>query len=377
MNSVMSNQVGKQQTFSTMNKDRHGIITKIIRSVWPFFLALIVFLSTRIAISNPAFVERFYSRGIYPVIASSFSFISNLVPFSLWDIFWIVFLLLIIAGLVLVLIRKIKLGLYLLRTLQAVAFLYSFFYLAWGYNYFRPAIQDRIRWKTPASDVDLFRPVLDSIISGANLNYISIKTSDYAEIDKLVEQSYQAQSRRLAISYPNGKRKPKTMIFSKFYGKLGLSGYFGPFFNEIHLNHTLLPMDYPFVLGHEKAHQFGVTSEAEANLTGYIVCVKAEDQRLRYSGYLSLLLYFMRDASHLKDYHEIIKKIDTRVLDDLRYRQKYYQGLENVTLSDMQTAANNSYLKVNHIEKGVQNYNQVVSLVISWYCNTNPGILPH
>jgi hypothetical protein len=41
----------------------------------------------------------------------------------------------------------------------------------------------------------------------------------------------------------------------------------------------------------------------------------------------------------------------------------------NNTLSDMQTAANNSYLKANNIEKGVKNYNQVVSLVLSWYYN--------
>jgi hypothetical protein len=364
---------GKMLILSIMNKDKQVKTLGIIRTAWPFFLALIVFLSTRIAIANRPFIEHYYSRGFYPLVASSFSFISNLVPFSLWDVFWIVFFLLIITGLVMVLFRKIKLGRYLLRTIQSVAILYSFFYLVWGYNYFRPAIQDRVGWKVQASDSDLFRQVLDSIISEANINYISIKPSDYAQIDKLVEESYLSQSRQLALRYPNGSRKPKTMIFSKFYGKLGLSGYFGPFFNEIHLNRILLPMDYPFVLGHEKAHQFGVASEAEANLIGFIVCVKSGDQRLRYSGYMSLLLYFMRDASHLKDYHEIIKRINPRVLDDLRYRQKYYQGLENVTLSDIQTAANNSYLKVNHIEKGVQNYNQVVSLVISWYYNTKSG----
>jgi hypothetical protein len=37
----------------------------------------------------------------------------------------------------------------------------------------------------------------------------------------------------------------------------------------------------------------------------------------------------------------------------------------------MQTAANNVYLKANKIEKGVKNYDQVVSLVISWYHNSN------
>jgi hypothetical protein len=130
-------------------------------------------------------------------------------------------------------------------------------------------------------------------------------------------------------------------------------------------------MDYPFTLAHEKAHQFGITSEAEANLVAFVVCINSEDQRLRYSGYQSLLLYFLNDASHLKKYREYLDKVDKRVLQDLRYRQTYYQGLQNKTLSDMQTAANNSYLKANNIEKGVKNYNQVVSLVINWYYNSN------
>jgi hypothetical protein len=161
------------------------------------------------------------------------------------------------------------------------------------------------------------------------------------------------------------------MLFSSFYGKLGLSGYFGPFFNEIHVNNYVLPVDYPFLLAHEKAHQFGITSEAEANFVAFVVCIRSGDQRLRYSGYQSLLLYFLRDASHLKEYKEYLNKIDQKVLQDFRSRQKYYAGLENITLSKMQTAVDNSYLKANNIEKGVKNYNQVVSLVIDWYYNSN------
>jgi hypothetical protein len=245
-----------------------------------------------------------------------------------------------------------------------------YFYLVWGYNYFRPGIQDRIGWKTPGSTEMVFRSVLDSLIIQTNNNYISVSSSDYGMIDKLIEESYQHQSSGLGIRYPNGTRRPKTMLFSTFYSKLGLSGYFGPFFNEIHVNKYLLPMDYPFILGHEKAHQFGFTSEAEANLAGFVICVKSGDQRLKYSGYLSLLLYFMRDAAHTSGYRQFIEKIDKSVIADIQFRQKYYESLQNNTLSDMQTAANNSYLKANNIEKGVRNYNQVVSLVISWYYNS-------
>jgi hypothetical protein len=346
-------------------------IRKIILNSWPFVLALIVFLSTRLSIRNPQFIENTYSRGIYPVIAKCFSLFSNIFPFSLWDVFWMLIILLVVAGIILVAFRKIKLVWFILRTLQLVAVLYSFFYFIWGFNYFRPKIEQRIGWKIPQADQVIFKSILDSLITQTNLNYDSILTSEYPHIDTLVEESYRRVSGELGINYPNGTRRPKTMIFSSFYGKLGLSGYFGPFFNEIHVNHYVLPVDYPFLLAHEKAHQFGITSEAEANFVAFVVCVRSGDQGLRYSGYQSLLLYFLRDASHLKEYKEYLNKIDQKVLQGFRDRQKYYAGLENITLSKMQTAVDNSYLKANNIEKGVKNYNQVVSLVIDWYYNSN------
>lgn len=342
---------------------------RIIFNTIPVILALLVFISTRIAIKNPSFIEHYYSEGIYPVIARLVSFVSNLVPFSIWDVFWVIIIVLFLAGIILALFKKIRFGWFCLRTLQSVAVMYSFFYIIWGYNYFRPDIEKRAGWQTQKADESSFISVLDSLIVNTNLNFTSISLADYKPIDNLVEKSYKNQSQALGIIYPNGTRRPKIMIFSSIYGKLGLSGYFGPFFNEIHVNSDVLPMDYPFLLAHEKAHQFGITSEAEANLAAFVVCTGSSDQRLKYSGYLTLLLYFIRDAAHMKDYHEYLSKIDNRVMEDIRYREKYYRSLQNVTLSDLQTVANNSYLKANNIKKGVLNYNQVVSLVISWYNN--------
>ena len=154
----------------------------------------------------------------------------------------------------------------------------------------------------------IFRSVLDSLIIQTSRNHILITSSDYPSFDSLIERSYSENSHLLKINYPNGARRPKTMIFSSIFSKSGVSGYFGPFFNEIHLNRNLLPMDYPFVLAHEKAHQFGITSEAEANLYAFIICTNSEDQRLKYSAYQSLLLYFLKDASKMKDYQEIFEE---------------------------------------------------------------------
>jgi len=340
----------------------------------PFFLAVLVFLSVGFAVRYSPLVELYYSKGVYPLIANLFSKISSVVPFSLWDTFWMFAILLIIAGIFLALFRKVKWSWLLLRITQSMALLYGFFYLVWGFNYFRPRLEIRLGWEKPKTDEAVFRSILDSMIIHTNSSYVPVLPADYPVIDALVEDSYCKNSIRFGINYPNGSRKPKTMLFSSFFAKSGVSGYFGPFFNEIHLNYYLLPMEYPYVLAHEKAHQFGISNEAEANLAAFIVCTTSHDLRLQYSGYVNLLVYFLSDAANLKDAREYIRKIEKPVIFDLRFQRRHWQGLQNKMLDQVQTAANNAYLKTNHIEEGVKNYNQVVGLVISWYLNKNQRI---
>ena len=359
--------------FKKINREKSGNLKKWAAVFWPFVLALFVFLGTRLAIKNPAFVEDVYSEKIYPLIARLFSSVSRHIPFSIWDAFWAITILLIIAGLILVIIKKMKPGRYFLRISQFLVLLYSIFYFLWGFNYFRPGIETRIGWEIPGTDMKIFRSALDTIIISAGLNRVAMTDSDYQSIDRKVEESFQKNSKRLGINYPNGTRRPKTMIFSSFVAKVGVTGYFGPFFNEINLNRYVFPLDYPFTLAHEKAHQFGVASEAEANLMGFIICTTSDDARLRYSGYINVLLYFLSDARRQRMDKEFLMKIDKQVIKDLQLRRKYYADLQRERLSEMQSAANNAYLKSNHIKTGVRNYNQVVALILSYYYNIGPS----
>ncbi len=355
-----------------LGKNITGItFRKAILILWPFLLAIIIFGCIKLAVRNSHMVEICYSDGLYPVISKLLSSVSRLISISLWDVSWILIILLVICGLLLVILRTISLSWYILRVLQLTAFLYSFFYISWGFNYFRPDIRTRIGMEKVKVSEDLFRSVLDSIIVHANKSYAEVSMGDYHEVNALVETSYRKNISVLGINYPNGYRRTKSMLLSSLLLKFGISGYFGPFFNEVHLNRYLLPSDYPFTLSHEKAHQFGMASEAEANLSAFIVCTTSEDKRLRYSAYRTLLLYFLSNASSFKDYPDYEKKIDERVMKDMKVRQDYYLGLRNKTLEKAQTFIYNIFLKSNHISKGVMNYNQVVELVIDWYNETD------
>jgi hypothetical protein len=341
----------------------------ILFHIWPFLLALIIFACVNFGADHPKVIEKYYAEGVYPIIAQTLSTFSRFVSFSLWDTFWIISTLTLLITLILVFIKKLKLSLFVLRLFQILAIIYSFFYLSWGFNYFRPKIDARAEWIKPSPGDSLFRHVLDSIIVKTNKSYCLIFPAEYKTIDSLVEKSYLENANVLRINYPNGSRTPKTMLLSSLFAKSGVSGYFGPFFNEINLNSYLLPVEYPFVLAHEKAHQFGFTDESEANFAAFVICTTSPDRRLEYSGYMQTLLYFLSDAHQFKDYREFVGQIDSLVVKDIRNQRQHWKELENKTLDKVQTAANNAYLKTNRIQEGVQNYNKVVSLVITWYYN--------
>lgn len=339
---------------------------KMFRNLLPFIVAAAVFACVSAGRSNPVLVEKYYSTAVYPVIASLLSRFSCLFPVSLWDLAWSLTILLFFLGLVAAVRRKIRFSRYFLRVGQGLAILYSLFYVLWGFNYYRLPAAARLGLGEGKPDTAFFRTVLDGIITKANSSFTVISKSDYGVIDSLVEAGFRRNSPDLATGYPAGKRTPKPMIFSLYFAMADVSGYFGPLFNETHINSYLLPLDFPFVAAHEKAHQFGIASEAEANLAAWIVCSGSEDKRLRYSSSLNLLLYFLSDALKTGGYHSYLKKLDDRVLADLRKRSAYYNAISNPLLGRIQRKANDVYLKSNHIKQGIINYNQVVELVLLW-----------
>ena len=347
-----------------IKKDSNGSGV-LIRAIWPFIVAALIFLLVRVAVNYPELVDKYYSKGFYSFYARSLSPISGLIPFSLWDVFWGLTVLALIAGIIAVIIRRLKLSRFLLRLAQTLALLYSLFYLSWGFNYFRPELIARSGMTTIKADEELFRTTFDTIIARVNRDYVNIDIADYKSIDSEVEKSYAANAFNLDINYPNGRRIPKRMIVSGLIAKFGISGYFGPFFNEVNLNTKALPVDYPFLLAHENAHQFGIASEGDANLAAFVVCVASGCEKLRYSGYLTLALYFLSDARHLPDYKDYVAKIDERVRVDIQFRQQYYKGLQDDKMEKAHDVVYDVYLKKNHVARGIDDYNQVVEFAIT------------
>jgi hypothetical protein len=370
---VYFHSVKRQRKTMKKSKSNHRVINILLfplsRNGWPFTLAAVTFTLVQLATKHPHFTERYYAQALYPMIAASLSWISHHFAFSLWDISWILMIAAAVMLIILMIIRKIPFWRSLLRLLQSAAILYTIFYWCWGFNYFRQPMAQRMEWKPVELNDDRFLASFDTLITAANQSKCNISKADYAAIDKAVEASYRKNAKMLALHYPNGNRRPKTMLFSAFFAKAGISGYYGPLFSEVHLNANTLPGEYPFVLAHEKAHQFGITGEAEANFIAWFICSQSDDQRLQYSGNLNLLRYFLSDAFAAKDLKKFLQRFDKKALDDIVAQRSHWLALRNETIDKAQTAANDAYLKSNKIDDGVKNYNKVVALTIQWMEN--------
>jgi len=347
------------------------INSKFRNSVWgklaiPVGIALLTFALTELFSRFPAFTETFYSKRLYPIIASILSFFNKWIPISVDDLFYGLLILFLFILIFLAIFRKVTLRKSLLLLIQTIAICYSAFYWFWGFNYYRNNLNERLTIRQATTDTVQFVAVLNNLINETNVSHCSFDSISKPEISRLVESSYQVNAEFLKIKYPNGTRIPKSISLSSFFAKAGISGYYGPFFSEIHLNDSLLLIEYPQVLAHESAHQFGITSEAEANFYSWLVCNQSTSKHLKYSANINLLSYFLAQARKLHQYPEIVRSIKEPVINDIRTIQKHWARLHNEKIDKVAGKVNDAYLKTNKIKNGIDDYFGVVQFVMDF-----------
>ncbi|MDR2286727.1 MAG: DUF3810 domain-containing protein, partial [Prevotellaceae bacterium] len=331
--------------------------------ILPFALLIFVFLCSRL----PELAET-YIRNCYPAIATALSFVSSAVPFSLFDALIVTAIIAFICSIVLIFMNKITFFRWIKVVFSSILWIVSWFYMAWGIAYFRPGFHERFGVEPPVEDTVYFEALVCRYIDSLNKSYIADFHFDIAGIDHAVESSYRKLGKQLRIPYPCGKRRPKCSVIEGLMTRTGVSGFFGPFFNEEHLNYFQLSVSYPFSSAHEKAHQFGIASESECNLYASVVCCSSEHSLVRYSGYLETVWYLLKNLREMSPgkYPEIVRRIDSRIIDDYRKISSHWQKALNPTLSSVQDKVYDSYLKTNKQQSGILSYSEMTVLLVAW-----------
>lgn len=240
--------------------------------------------------------------------------------------------------------------------------------MAWGIGYFRPGFHERFGVEQPQENREFFETLVVRYIDSLNHAYIVDPHFDVKEIDCEIESLYEKHHETMRLPYPCGWRRTKATLTEPLMTRMGVSGYFDPFFNEVQVNNYSLPITYPYTLAHEKAHQFGIASEAECNLYATVVCTSSAHPLVRYSGYLQTVSYLLGNLRKISPdrYKEIAGQIDPRIRADYRAIQEHWQKALNPTLSAVQDKVYDSYLKTNQQQSGILSYSEMVGLLVAW-----------
>jgi hypothetical protein len=122
------------------------LFARLMKS-WSWVLLIVLTILIKWASWYPGWVERNYSRGVYPALAKFQRILFGWIPFSIGDLFYAFLLLIIIyktfVFIRLIVKRKMNRGYFiagLQQVLFFVLFMYVFFNLFWGLNYNRKGI---------------------------------------------------------------------------------------------------------------------------------------------------------------------------------------------------------------------------------------------
>ena len=310
-----------------------------------------------------------YARTVYPTLARGLSGFSSLFPFSIGDCFIYGSIIGLLGYLFYAITRRKGIWRTLRRSVEYLAWVYVWFYLAWGLNYFREDFYARAGVEPVRFSEDPFVSFLEAYTDSLNASWIApVDTVDQEIVRRSVLEGYRTLPDRFGLIEPTAYMRPKTMLFSRLMSAVGVSGYMGPFFTEFHLNGLLHPVQYPATYAHEMAHVLGVSNEAEANLYSYLVCVASPDPAVRFSGYFALFPHVLRNAHRLleKDtYNKWIKNVRPEIKTLYNEEVAYWRSLYSPLIGEAQDVVYNLFLKGNKISSGTANYSEVIRLLMA------------
>lgn len=188
-----------------------------------------------------------------------------------------------VVGLILALIlypirlrkKGIRLRKIIFREGEILAWVYVWFYLAWGLNYYRDNIYIRLQTPPIAYEEAHFKSFLTDYTARLNATYQAETKIDAQTLRNEIGAFYTNLSSVYGLTKPQSWQTPKEFIFTPIYSKVSVLGSMGPFFSEAQLNADLPEVQYPFTYAHEFSHLLGVSNEAEANYWAYRACTES------------------------------------------------------------------------------------------------------
>lgn len=366
---------------SSINKKRVILLLSI-----SLLLTISAQIAKRVGLYYPNLVEKYFSRGIYPISSKIQTSIANLFPFSLYEF--------VIIGLVLYGIYRISrlihsffkkvfieeitnfITLFILLFSMGI-FLFQFL---WSLNNYRLPLKDQLGLNVKETSIEELSQTYEALIEKANdvrsvLSSVQDTISSSLKVKNVLETAWEGYP-PIADKYSlfhSHKVRVKGLLFSRIQTISGYTGAYSFITGEPNINTEPPLVTLPHTACHEIAHQMGITLEGEANYAGFLACKSHPDILFQYSGYLSALTY-TGNALYVQS-PELYKKLSSFLSEDIKNDQNeirdFWSKYQNDTATKIADKVNETYLKSNNQPDGMQSYGKFVDLLIADYLADN------
>jgi len=343
-----------------------------------WLIALLLLAIIKIFSLNKEAVELFYSSQIYVSFSKILRFLFGWIPFSLGDILYLMagawLLWKFIKNIILVFKKQLRGKLLLKKILKLVLgsiFIYIIFNIFWGLNYNRKGITSQLEIKKTDIDTTDILILQNILLQKVNLSKVTLmhkrNPSSNKEIFERAQKCY-IQTEKIYPFLHYKVPSLKSSLYGWLGNYLGFTGYYNPFTGEAQVNTNVPEFLQPYIATHEIAHQLGYAKENEANFAGYLAAVNSTDTLFHYSCYLDLYMYanyqiyYFDSTASKQSLALLMPEVKKDILE-----WKHFNLAHQSFIEPLITWMYGNYLKLNEQPKGMRSYNQVISMLISYY----------
>jgi hypothetical protein len=326
--------------------------------------------------NTPDLVENVYSSVIYKYISVFFRYLFGWIPFSIGDIIYAFLIIFIFRFLFQFVKNKYKNRKYLVfQFLAGVSVFYFCFYFFWGINYSRQPLAKTLDLGQGSYDIEKLKILTDKLIY--RIINIQSQLTTYDTIAVVIPYSKNEILSKTELGYQNLKNdflqfqyKPssiKKSLFSLPLTYMGFSGYFNPLTSEAQVDYLIPKIALPMVSSHEVAHQLGFASENEANFIGFLAASSHGDPYFQYSAYLMAIKYTLFDIYRFDPelYQSYLDQLPKGIIKNMQESREFWKKYEN-PLEPLFKSFYDNFLKLNQQKDGLESYNKMVDLLISY-----------
>lgn len=165
----------------------------------------------------------------------------------------------------------------------------------------------------------------------------------------------------------------KELGMSDMYTSMGITGITMPLTGEAAVNPEIPGISIPFTMCHEMAHRMCIAQERDANLAAFLACQANSDPAFQYSAYFMAYRYcysalLSDDTSTARAAAKNIQAgVVPQLQQDLTDYDAFFAKKQDKKATDMANKVNDTYLQVSGDESGIRSYEEVSTLLVSWY----------